>query len=52
MFPTATIVVTVVDVVAAACGGGDVTTGCSGGDWPAYGLDHANSVHNRSESVL
>jgi hypothetical protein len=49
MFSTANFVVA---VVAAACGGGDVTTGHSAGDWPAHGLDHANSVHNHPKSVL
>jgi polyvinyl alcohol dehydrogenase (cytochrome) len=38
--------------LAAACTGGETSVPVSESDWPSYGLDYANSVHNRAESVL
>jgi polyvinyl alcohol dehydrogenase (cytochrome) len=35
-----------------ACGGSGSTAPASESDWPSYGRDYSNSVHNRTESVL
>lgn len=37
---------------AAACGSTGSTTAVSESDWPTYGLDYSNSVHNRVESAI
>lgn len=39
-------------MLAAACASGETSAAVSESDWPIYGRDHSNSVHNRTENVL
>lgn len=39
-------------LLAVACASGETSAAVSESDWPVYGRDHSNSVHNRVEDLL